>query len=133
MMLTVQTWGNNGLSSLVLTMPAIKNGEKSKSEYPLMDSHCWYIQDIYLKVCVFIIIWHEEPHRTWKQFIIVCFDSASHWKKVNNVTQTISVAAIIGFEAIIDFDTLLNSKLLVTNLSRFPTIVNIYFEVNTVN
>ena len=98
MMLTVQT----GLSSLVFT-----NSEKSKSECPNLESHCWYIHDIYPKACVSIIICHEDGHRTWKQFILVCSDSVSHSKKVSNVTQTISLAAIIGYdmEAIWDFET----------------------------
>ena len=51
----------------------MENGEKSKSEYPLLESHCWYIYDIYLKVCVTIIICHEDPPRTWEQLILVCF------------------------------------------------------------
>ena len=56
--------GLHGLCSLVFTMPAMENGEKSKSEYPHLESHCWYIHYIYLKVCVSIIICHEDPHRT---------------------------------------------------------------------
>ena len=63
----------HGLSSLIFTMPAMENGEKSKSECPLLESHCWYIQDIYLKVRVSIIICHEDPQRTSKQLILVCF------------------------------------------------------------
>ena len=51
----------HGLPSLIFTMPAMENGEKSKSECPLLESHCWYIQDIYLKVRVSIIICHEDP------------------------------------------------------------------------
>ena len=65
--------GLHGLSSLIFTVPAMENGEKSKSECPLLESHCWYIYDIYLKVCVSIIICHEDPQRTWKQLILVCF------------------------------------------------------------
>ena len=60
--------GLHGLSSLLFIMLAMENGEKSKSECPHLESHCWYIHDIYLKVCVNIIICHEDPHRTWKQF-----------------------------------------------------------------
>ena len=39
-------------------------------------------------------------------------DSASHWKKVVYVTQTISVAAIIEYdmEAIWDFDTFIEEQ-----------------------
>ena len=63
------------------------------------------------------------------------FDIAIHLKIVDNVTQTISVASIIGYDwkqfGILIL--LLKSKLLVTNSSGFPTIKNIYFEVNTVN
>ena len=65
--------GSHGLSSLIFTMPAMENGEKSKSECPLLESHCWYIHDIYLKVRVSIIICHEDPKRTSEQLIIVCF------------------------------------------------------------
>ena len=50
--------GLHGLSSLIFTMPAMENGKKSKSECPHLESHCWYIHDIYLKVCVSIIICH---------------------------------------------------------------------------
>ena len=32
--------GLHGLSSPVFTVPAMENGEKSKSEYPLLESHC---------------------------------------------------------------------------------------------
>ena len=62
--------GLHGLSSLIFTMPAMENGEKSKSECPLLESHCWYIHDIYLKS---IIICHEDPKRTSDQLILVCF------------------------------------------------------------
>ena len=65
--------GLHGLSSLVFRMPAMENGEKSKWECPHLESHCWYIHDIYLKVYVSIIICHEDPQRTWKQLILVCF------------------------------------------------------------
>ena len=43
--------GLDGLPSLHLTMPAMENSERSKSECPNLESHCWYIHDIYLKVC----------------------------------------------------------------------------------
>ena len=65
--------GLHGLSSLIFTMLAMENGENSKSKCPHLESHCWYIPDIHLKVCVSIIICHEDPHRTWKQLILVCF------------------------------------------------------------
>ena len=61
------------LPSLVFTMTAIENGEKSKSECPNLESHCWYIHDICLKVCVSIIICHEHPNMTWEQLILVIF------------------------------------------------------------
>ena len=32
--------GLHGLASLVFTMPAMENGEKSKSECPHRESHC---------------------------------------------------------------------------------------------
>ena len=63
----------HGLSSLIFIMPAMENGEKSKSECPHLESHCNFIHDIYLKVCVSIIICHEDPQMTWKQSILVCF------------------------------------------------------------
>ena len=52
-----------------------------------------------------------KTHR-WKQLILVCFDSASHWKKVINVTQTISVAAIIKYdmEALWEFETFVEEQ-----------------------
>ena len=65
--------GLHGLSSLIFTMSAMENGEKSTSECPHLESNCWYIHDIYLKVCVSIIICHEDPQMTWKQLILVCF------------------------------------------------------------
>ena len=65
--------GLHGLCSLIFTMPAMENGEKSKSECPHLESHCWYIHDIYLKVCVSIIICHEHSQMTWKQLILICF------------------------------------------------------------
>ena len=55
--------GLHYLSSLIFTMPAMENGEKLNSECPLLESHCWYIHDVYLKVCVSIIICHEDPQR----------------------------------------------------------------------
>ena len=58
--------GLHGLHSLLFVMPAMENGEKSKSKYPHLETHCWYIHDIYLKVCVSILISHEDMHRTWK-------------------------------------------------------------------
>ena len=63
--------GLHGLFSLILKCRQCKNGEKSKLECPLLESHCWYIHDIYLMVCVSIIICHEHPQRTWKQFILI--------------------------------------------------------------
>ena len=32
--------GLHGLSSVIFTMPAMENGEKSKSECQLLESHC---------------------------------------------------------------------------------------------
>ena len=62
--------GLHGLSSVIFTM---ENGEKSKSECQLLESHCWYIHDIYLKVRVSIIICHKDLQKTSKQLILVCF------------------------------------------------------------
>ena len=103
-----------------LQCPAMENGEKSKSEGPDLESHCWYIDDNYLNVCVSIIICHEDLHRTnFSMFLTVLVI-----KKNNNETQIISVAAIIEYdmEAIEIVKLLLKSKLLVINLSRFSTI-----------
>ena len=104
--------GLHDLSSLIFTMPAMENGEKSYPECPLLESHCWYIHDVYLRVCVSIITCHEDPQRHQKQLILVHLDSASHWKKVNNVTQTISVAAIIEYdmEAFWDFEIFIEEQ-----------------------
>ena len=122
--------GLHGLSSLLFIMTAMENGEKSKSECPHLESHCWYIHDIYLKVCVSIIICYEDPHvrtEVKNNLFQYVFYIASHWKIVDNVTQTISVAAIIGYDwkqfGILML--LLTSKLLITNSSRFITIKNI--------
>ena len=65
--------GLHGLSSVIFTMPAMENGEKSKSECQLLESHCWYIHYIYLKVRVSIIICHKDLQKTSKQLILVCF------------------------------------------------------------
>ena len=75
---------------------------------------------------------HTEPENNLFQYV---FDIASHWKIVGNVTQTISVAAIIGYvwKQFGILILLLTSKLLVTNSSRFPIIKNTYFEVPTLN
>ena len=32
--------GLHGLSTLIFTMPTMEDGEKSKSECPLLESHC---------------------------------------------------------------------------------------------
>ena len=53
--------GLHGLSSLIFTLPAMENGEKSKLECPHPEAHCWCIHDIYLNVCMSIITCHEDP------------------------------------------------------------------------
>ena len=73
--------GLHGLSSLIFTVPAMENGEKSKSECPLLESHFWYIYDIYLKVCVSIIICHEGPQKTvnFSMFLTVLVIGKSYY------------------------------------------------------
>ena len=102
----------------------------STSGIPLL--HSWYLPqnmryDHYLS-------WRPTQDLNTIHFSML-FDRTSHWKKVDNVTQTISVAAIIGcdWKQFGILKLLLKSKLLLTNSSRFPTIKIIYFEVNTVN
>ena len=92
----------------ILQCPAMENGEKSKSEGPDLESHCWYIDDNYLKVCVSIIICHEDLHRTnFSMFLTVLVI-----EKKNNETQIISVAAIIEYdmEAIWYFETFIKEQ-----------------------
>ena len=60
----------HGLSSLLFKMSAMENGENSKSECPHLESHCWYINEIYLKVYVSIIICHKDLHMSWKQYVL---------------------------------------------------------------
>ena len=55
--------GLHDLPLLIFTMPAMENSEKSNPECPLLESHCWYIHDVYLKVCVSIIICHVVQQR----------------------------------------------------------------------
>ena len=64
--------GLHGIFSLMFTMLAMENGEKSKSECQHLESLSWYIY-MYLKACVSIIICHEDPQMTWKQLILECF------------------------------------------------------------
>ena len=61
-MLSLQTYGHMISPSPFYIMPVMENGEKSKSELRYLESQCWWIHDIYLKVYVSIIICHEDLH-----------------------------------------------------------------------
>ena len=70
------------------------------------------------------------------------YGNTSCSKIVDDVTQAIFVTIFIGHDwqlscilglSLTSLRLLLKSNVLVTNLSRFPNIKNIYFEVNYVN